>query len=270
MSIHLVGGGRTASWRPTLYGPFATEATRHRALRPLEATTVLTGTDRGRPEPRDPGPRDPGPRIGIVVVVDDPAAEGAAAVGWFVEALGLEEVEVVPYVLAVGDAVPAGTLTDLDGILVGGGLTPAYHRALAASAADLADLVADGVPYLGFSAGAMIASQRALVGGWRLGERVVCSEDNAEDLDQLSVGAGLGLVPFGVDVHLAQWGNLSRLVAAVGAGLLTGEPAGVGIDEDTAVIWDGTQARVVGAGQAWWCAPTEGGVEVRMLVAGRP
>lgn len=247
MSIHLIGGGRTASWRSTLYGPFVTEAVRHRSLRSDHPAGA--------------------PRIAVVVVVDDPATEGESAVGWFAEALGTPVVEVVPYVLAVGAALPAGALSGLDGLLIGGGLTPAYHRALSPRTAEIATLVAGGAPYLGFSAGAMIASDRALIGGWRLEDRVVCTEDNAEDLDQLTVQNGLGLVPFGVDVHLAQWGNLSRLVAATGAGLLAGTSTGVGvgIDEDTAVIWDGSGPRVLGAGRAWWCERTERGVEVRTL-----
>lgn len=248
MSIHLVGGGRTSSWRAALYGPFAAEAVQHRSR-------------------RSDGPARP-PRIGIVVVVDDPPTEGDAAVGWFAEALGLGvgsgELTVVPSVLGVGDRLSSAALTDLDGLLVGGGLTPAYHRALAPRGREIRALVADGVPYLGFSAGSVVAADRALLGGWRFDDKAVCAEDNGEDLDQLTVAPALGLVPFTVDVHVAQWGNLSRLVAAVGH-RLTGGNAAVGIDEDTALIWDGASARVVGSGQAWWCALTAAGVVVRTL-----
>ena len=107
--------------------------------------------------------------------------------------------------------------SDLDGLLVGGGLTPAYHRVLLPHAVAIRVAVADGLPYAGFSAGAMIAPQRALLGGWRLGSTAVTHEDNAEDLDQVTVVDGLGLVSSTVEVHTSQWGTLSRLVAAVAA-----------------------------------------------------
>jgi cyanophycinase len=58
--------------------------------------------------------------------------------------------------------------------------------------------------YLGFSAAAAIAADQALLGGWRVGEVAVCSEENAEDLDQLSLQPGLGLVRSTIDVHAAQ------------------------------------------------------------------
>lgn len=45
--------------------------------------------------------------------------------GWFAEALD-PAAEIVPYVHAVGDVVRAGAFADLDGLLVGGGSTPAY------------------------------------------------------------------------------------------------------------------------------------------------
>jgi cyanophycinase len=48
-------------------------------------------------------------------------------------------------------------LNGVDGIVVGGGLTPAYLEGLRLSAGTLAAKAADGVPYLGFSADAVIA-----------------------------------------------------------------------------------------------------------------
>jgi cyanophycinase len=93
---------------------------------------------------------------------------------------------------------------DLDGaagVFVGGGSTPDYQEALAAWRAP-ADL-----PFAGFSAGAAVAAAHAIVGGWRLGEREVCAEEAGEDLDQLAVRDGLGLVPFAVDVHATPVGH---------------------------------------------------------------
>jgi cyanophycinase len=76
----------------------------------------------------------------------------------------------------------------------------------------------------------------------------------------VEVRDGLGLVPFAVDVHAAQWGTLSRLVAAVDAGLV-GE--GVAIDEHTALVLssDGTST-VHGAGQVWRVEAAASGVGV--------
>jgi hypothetical protein len=59
---------------------------------------------------------------------------------------------------------------------------------------------------------------------------------------------GLGLGPFTVDVHAAQWGTLSRLIAAVDSGAVE---HGVAIDENTAVIVDGNEATVAGLGRVY-------------------
>ena len=70
-------------------------------------------------------------------------------------------------------------------------------------------------------------------------------DDSGEDLDEISVVPGLGLVPFAVDVHAAQWGTLGRVIAAVRAGAIA---SGIAIDEDTMVVVDGGAARVAGLG----------------------
>ena len=104
-----------------------------------------------------------------------------------------------------------------------------------------------------------MASARAIVGGWRLDGREVCAEEAGEDLDELAVRDGLGLVPFAVDVHATQWGTLTRLVHAVGAGLVDD---GWAIDEGTALIVDERSVRVEGLGGAYRVAPRPGGVAV--------
>ena len=119
------------------------------------------------------------------------------------------------------------------------------------------------MPYAGFSAGAAIAPERALVGGYLLRGVEVASEDAGEELDELEVRDGLGLVPFAVDVHAAQWGTVSRLVAAVDAGLIA---EGVAIDEHTALIVSGDTA-VHGSGQVWNVGPAASGVRVSLRSA---
>jgi cyanophycinase len=240
MSLHLVGGGRDVGLSAVLYGPFVAEATR-----------LAKGRHGGPPE------------VGLLVVheVDDPEA-GGGDVTWFTEALRAGgPVRVRPLTAAEGSGLDPGQLQGLDALLVAGGLTPAYADALRPAAEAVRALVAGGAPYLGFSAGAAAAAGRALVGGYRLDGRVVTAEDNGEECDELAVVDGLGLVAPAVDVHAAQWGTLSRLVAAVAAGLVE---AGVAVDEGTVLILDGdAPPRVVGAGQVWWVDPDDEGVRVR-------
>ncbi len=156
-------------------------------------------------------------------------------------------------------------MTDADGVFVGGGLTPAYHDAVRGIREAIRERVASGMPYAGFSAGASIAAGPALVGGYRVGGVEVVSEDAGEELDAVEVRPGLGLLDFAVDVHAAQWGTLSRLVAAVDAGLVTD---GVAIDENTALVISAQAAPAVrGSGQVWRVESTASGVHVQVLRA---
>ncbi|MCX4883244.1 hypothetical protein [Streptomyces sp. NBC_00847] len=92
----------------------------------------------------------------------------------------------------------------------------------------------------------------------------MCHEDTAEDLEEVEVRAGLGLVPFAVDVHAAQWGTLPRLIAAVAR---HGLRHGVAIDENTLVeVGPDGRARVSGPGRAHSVRPS--GVLVRSFGAG--
>jgi cyanophycinase len=159
-----------------------------------------------------------------------------------------------PRVVVVSPTRPARS-EDLDGaagVYVAGGLTPRYHRALVAAGTGWLDEARDaGLVFAGFSAGAAIAPVQALVGGWRStyrGRRLeVCHEDCAEELDELTVLPGLGLVPFLVDVHAAQWGTLYRLVHALAAADLD---EGWAIDEHTALEVGDAVVTVHGAGSA--------------------
>ena len=109
-------------------------------------------------------------------------------------------------------------------------------------------LRASGLPYAGCSAGAAIAAGLALVGGWRFEALPVCDEDAGEDLDELEVRPGLGLVPFAVDVHATQWGTLTRLAHAVAGGLVA---SGVAVDEHTCVEVRGDELTLHGLGSAY-------------------
>ncbi|MEB0002682.1 Type 1 glutamine amidotransferase-like domain-containing protein [Cryobacterium sp. 10S3] len=240
MSIHLVGGGWAAEHSAAVFGPFLAEAT-------------VRATAAGRDEPR----------IAIIAVrapgtaaVDD-AAQHAAKLAEALGAAGVFEAKITE--LALSDAATLPAIADVDGIIVGGGLTPAYLAALTPIAGEIRRQVSAGVPYLGYSAGAMIAAERALVGGWRLGEVEVSAEAASEGLDELTIQSGIGLLDVTVDVHAAQWGTLSRLIAATEAGLIDG---GLAVDENTALIVGEGALRVVGSGSVWRVSQSENGVLV--------
>lgn len=159
------------------------------------------------------------------------------------------EIAAVP--LLSGKPADPGAFANVDAVVVGGGLTPAYWEALHPAAAKIRRLVGDGAPYLGFSAGAMVAPRQALVGGYRINGVEVCSAECSEGLGSVDIREGLGLAGFSVDVHAAQAGTLSRAVGAVAAGLVE---RAVAIDEQTAVVLaalgDG-EYKVIGSGNCW-------------------
>lgn len=202
------------------------------------------------------------PRIAVVAVLPRRARAHAKYLTASLRQAGAVEARVVA--LRHGGSIAPAEFEGVDGVLIGGGLTPAYLRALAPHADRLRALIEDGTPYAGFSAGSMVAGARALIGGYRHAGVQVVPLRTAEDLDELTVADGLGVADLTVDVHTGQWGTLSRLVTAVGAGLL---PGGVAIDEATALVLADGDRRVVGAGAAWWVTASDAGVTVRREVA---
>lgn len=221
--IFLIGGGWSVEHRAAVWGPF-----------------LGCAADRAAGEP---------PSIACVVVDE---GDGPEQVQRWADALCRTAVcTPVPVLIPLGSALSEdqrSALTAAHGLLVCGGLTPAYARSLVPARDLIQARVTEGVPYAGFSAGAAVAADRAVVGGWRDRGVPVCPEDAGEDLDQVTVVDGLGLVPFAIDVHAAQWGTLARLVVAVAGGQVE---SGVALDEDTVlqVARDGS-ATVAGAGRA--------------------
>jgi cyanophycinase len=158
---------------------------------------------------------------------------------------------VLPVLLRFNKEANPAAFDDVDGIVVGGGPTPAYLEGLLPSAAAIRRAVSEGVPYMGFSAGAMVASARAIVGGYQIRGTEVCAMDCSEGLEEVEIRDGLGLVPFAVDVHAAQAGTLSRAVGAVAKGLVDHAAA---VDENTALVLhhaDLQQLDVIGTGNCW-------------------
>ncbi|MDH2445232.1 Type 1 glutamine amidotransferase-like domain-containing protein [Amnibacterium sp. CER49] len=229
-SLTLVGGGWDGGGRA--FAPFLAAAAARRAV----------------------------PRVAVIAVRDGDAEEHAARL--VAELPGRVEPRIA--VVAHGGAVPAAVLDDVDGVLVGGGLTPAHLDALLPVADRIRALVAGGVPYAGFSAGSAIAARRALLGGWRLDGTPVVDEEVGEDLDALTVRDGLGLTDLTLDVHAAQWGTLARAMAAVEAGLV---PRAAAIDERTALVLDERGAHAAGDGNVWWIERAGDAVAVRRRTA---
>lgn len=238
MSVFLLGGGRDVAACGSLLEAFVSEA-RERAA-------------------------DRAPAIALLLVLE---ADDDVSVDRFRDVLGAAGAASDD--IRVQAIVEGSSFTDAaieaDGVFVGGGLTPAYGDAFGGIRDVLRERVAGGMPYAGFSAGAAIAAGPALVGGYRVGGVEVVSEDAGEELDAVAVRPGLGLLDFAVDVHAAQWGTLSRLVAAVDAGLVTD---GVAIDENTALVVSAQAAPAVrGSGQVWRVESAASGVHVQVLRA---
>lgn len=192
----------------------------------------------------------------VVVVLADRDGSAERFSGEYADAFGAE-------VVAARDGRPVdpSVFAAVAGIVVGGGHTPRYHAALVDSFGAVADAVTAGAPYLGFSAGAMVAGSPALLGGHLLGDLEVLHEDCSEDLGPLTVDRGLGLVPWAVDVHAAQAGTLTRALALVEAGLA---PRAVAVDEGTALVcgYGDAAVSVIGEGSAWFVEPGPQGLVV--------
>jgi cyanophycinase len=235
--IHLIGGGWDPGHAAALYGGFLGEA-----------GDVAARSGR------------PGKPVVACVVYDE--GDGRAQFArWESVLTTLAFCEPVPVLIGHDVPLDVSALGNSDALLVCGGLTPGYAAAIAPAAAEVLDwLLLGDRPYAGFSAGSATAAASALVGGWLSGGVPVCPDDAAEDLVEITVQPGLGLVPFLVDVHCAQWGTLPRLISAVGS--VPGS-SGVGIDENTVLIVDGATALVAGGGQVWHVNEDGGAVHVR-------
>lgn len=236
MSLFLLGGGRDLARCGDLLRPFVAEA-RHRAA-------------------------DRAPVIALFLVLEADDDSSVARFLAMLEAAGATAEEIRVESIVEGEVYDAAAI-DADALFVGGGLSPAYLNAFAHVRDAVIDRVREGVPYAGFSAGSAIAAGPALVGGYRIRGVEVVSEDASEELDAIDVRPGLGLLDFAVDVHAAQWGTLSRLVAAVDAGLVAD---GVAIDENTALVVSAQAAPAVrGSGQVWRVESAASGVNVQVL-----
>ena len=226
-NLFMIGGGWRLEAFPLTYGPFVRAAT-----------------------------RDSRCRIALLIVLepgDDPD-EWIAQFRSPFESLSMTSDQLPTFVLTRDHPldISAVAATKPTGIFVCGGLTPLYQELLCTDTAFRDYLFSNRLPYGGFSAGSSIAANRAVVGGWKLpdslGGLTIVDEEVSENLDELTVRPGLGLVPFAIDVHCGTWGTLTRLINAVAHGMVE---SGWGIDEDTMLeIHDGALI-VHGLGRAY-------------------
>ena len=239
MSVHLIGGGATATSDAPLYAPFVAEA----ALRARAA-------NRERP------------RIAVISLHPEAEEKAAALAELLAAAGGDEQIDVQSTAGRPGEPIGLTAIADVDGIAVGGGLVEDVRAGLEPVFGELRRLVAGGVPYLGVSAGAMIAAEGSFGSGARIGGVRVAPEDPDDPGVELEIEAGIGLVDVAIEVHVAERGMLSRLVAAVESGLVAG---GLGIDERTALIVGEGGLRVEGSGSVWRVLPVDQGVLVSTI-----
>jgi cyanophycinase len=102
------------------------------------------------------------------------------------------------------------------------------------------EIFARGGTVAGTSAGASAMSDTMLVSG---------PSDQSHKADALQMAPGLGLINgVIVDQHFAERGRLGRLVGAVAQ---NPRLLGVGIDEDTAIVAEADQFKVVGSGAVY-------------------
>jgi len=239
VSVHLIGGGATTAADAPLYAPFVAEAAQRAA-------------DAGRVRPR----------IAVISLHPQPEEKAAALGELLAEAETGTAIEVHLIAGRPGEPITLDALADVDGIAVGGGVVEDVRAGLEPVFGEVRRLVADGVPYLGVSAGAMIAAEGSLGSGSRIGGVVVSPEDPDEPGGELEIEAGIGLVDVAIEVHVAERGMLSRLVAATEAGMVAG---GLGIDERTSLIVGDGALRVHGRGNVWRVLPIDGGVLVSTI-----
>lgn len=239
--VFLIGGGWRAETFPHTYGRFLEAATQNAERRIAIVTAEEPGADA----------RDQFLRF-----------RGAF------EAVGLNSSGAISLIVSADNPLTAEKLNGAQpsGIFVCGGLTPAYHAALCIDRAWLDYLFENEVPYCGFSAGASIAAEYAIIGGWRrqINNQIVeiVNENAGEDLNFLDIRRGLGLVPFSIDVHASQWGTLSRLVHAVDAKLAH---EGWAIDENTLLEIRENEICICGAGNAYYVRRQNEKITVRVF-----
>jgi len=185
-------------------------------------------------------------RIVIIPTASVTPVERAARYTRIFGKLGVQEIRTVH----AGPGLPEDArqaIRDATGIFVTGGDQQRLMVQLRAADAVglIRDAVRDGAVYAGTSAGASAVSRRMIARSVR-----------RRRADVVEFDEGLGLIPDAIiDQHFGERRRLSRLITAASANHLTG----IGIDENTAIIWnhDGV-VTVEGAGEVTIVNPDHG------------
>jgi len=155
------------------------------------------------------------------------------------------------------------------GVFVAGGHTPDIHYALCQDITWLRTLKRENIPYCGTAAGATIAAQYAVIGGYKIqrkGRTVqVMHPAASEGLEMVDIRAGLGIIPTlfqAVDVHASQAGTLVRAIHMVEQAQYHTVAA---LDEDTTVEFANGEVIVYGRGQMYEVRRVEYQVEVSIF-----
>lgn len=150
-------------------------------------------------------------------------------------------------------------LRECSGIFMCGGDTRAYERMYVASALGeiIRERYAEGVPYAGVSAGALLAAEECATWGGIVKEqsneyyvRYRGCYDGVEGDIQLQMGKGLGLLRGVVfEPHFSEMGGFPRLVTVMDR---TGISEGYGLDEPICLTFeDGRPTQVTGRGRLY-------------------
>jgi cyanophycinase len=217
--------------------------------------------------------RQPADKLALVMAEGEETAvpKYIAAYSELFTAVGVPQEQIIPLVVTAKKPLTYEMVAQVapSGLFLCGGVTPLYHQAVAANPGWLTYLQETHIPFGGTSAGAAIAAETAVLGGWKATRQAQSREilfvGAGEGLEQLTVRPGLGLMPFAVDVHASQMGTLTRLIHAVELGLV---PEGWAIDENTMLVWNGRTSQIFGEGHCYHVQRSrEGGVTVTIHVA---
>jgi cyanophycinase len=138
------------------------------------------------------------------------------------------------------------------GVYVHGTRMSACRDALCTDLSWLQHLREQRLPYVGHAAGAAIAAERAVLGGWLIAlqhfNSEIAPDKTGDGIEYAEVVTGLGLVPFVVETRATQHGTLSRLTHLVAEGAL---PGGWALDESAMLEIHDVMLRVHGPNTAY-------------------
>ena len=191
--------------------------------------------------------------------------------------IGVQVIAVGPKEYGDPDDIMEQGLRECSGIFMCGGDTRAYERIYVASA--LGDLIreryAEGIPYAGVSAGALLAAQECATWGGIVKSsnneyyvRYRGCYDGVEGDIELQMGKGLGLLRGVVfEPHFSEMGGFPRLLAVMDR---TGINEGYGLDEPICLTFeDGRPTEVTGRGRLYKVKrTTQGRFEVEVYEPG--